>query len=151
MNHPKREEWTPLLFGEAYADARQRLEEHLNTCAECAQEVNAWRRTLGRLDAWRVPKAAKPGRRLPVQPMAWAAAAAVMMGTFVIGRFTAPSTDLEKLRTELKSELSAEIQQGFARASDDSSRALANLEMRLASASIRHNKEMAEEVRSAED
>ncbi len=27
MNHPKREEWIPLLFGEANADAKQRLED----------------------------------------------------------------------------------------------------------------------------
>ena len=45
----------------------------------------------------------------------------------------------------MKSELSAEIQQGFAKASSDSAKALANLEFRLASASVHDNREMARE------
>jgi hypothetical protein len=53
--------------------------------------------------------------------------------------------DARKLRADLQSELSAEIQQGFAQVSSDSSNALANLELRLASASFRNNKEMATE------
>ncbi|HWN93919.1 MAG TPA: zf-HC2 domain-containing protein [Methylomirabilota bacterium] len=145
MNHPKRAEWIPLLFGEANAKTRQRLDAHLRECAECAQEVNAWRRTMGRLDAWKLPQAPKPGRSLPWRPVAWAAAAAVVMGAFVAGRFTAPTLDVQTLRTVLKSELSEEIQRGFARVSSESSAALANLEVRLASASIQNNKDMAEE------
>ena len=145
MNHPKREEWIPLLFGEANAETKQRLEGHLRECAGCAQEVNAWRRTVGRLDAWKLPKAQKTGRSLPWRPMAWAAAAAVVIGAFTAGRMTAPALDVQKLRTGLKSELSEEIQQGFARVSSESSAALANLEVRLASVSIENNKEMAEE------
>ncbi len=145
MNHPKRGEWIPLLFGEANAETKNRLETHLKSCAECAQEVKAWRRTVGRLDAWKLPKAPKPFRSARWQPVIWAAAAAVVMGAFVAGRFTAAPFDAQKLRAELKSELSEEIQQGFARVSSESSAALANLEARFASASIGNNKEMAEE------
>ena len=145
MNHPKREEWIPLLFGEANAESRQMLDAHLRECGECAQQVNAWRRTMGRLDAWKLPKAQRAGRSIPWQPIIWAAAAALVIGAFVAGRFTAPTFDPQKLRAELKSELTEEIQQGFARVSAESAAALANLEVRLASASIQNNKEMAEE------
>ena len=100
---------------------------------------------MARLDAWKLPKAQKSSRALPVQPMAWAAAAAVIVVAFGMGRFSAPAVDAQKLRTELKSELSAEIQEGFARVSFDSSNALANLEFRLASASFRNNQDMAKE------
>jgi hypothetical protein len=142
MNHPKREEWMPLLCGEADGETKRRLEEHLQSCAACAAEVQGWRRTMGRLDAWKLPKARR-ARVFPVQPIAWAAAAAIVIGAFVAGRFTAPNFDAQQLRAELKSELSAEIRQGFARAAESSSTALANLEQRLASASVRNQKEMA--------
>lgn len=145
MNHPKREEWIPLLFGEADAGAKQRLETHLASCAECAQEVNAWRRTVGRLDAWKLPKAQPRSKSFSLQPVTWAAAAAIVIGAFVAGRFSAPQIDGQKLRAELKSELSAEIQEGFARMSSDSAKALSNLEFRLASATAQNSKETAEE------
>lgn len=143
MNHPRREEWIPLLCGEADAETARRLEAHLRECAECAREVNGWRRTMGRLDDWKLPKTARPSRRLPVQPMAWAAAAAIVFGAFVAGRFTASHLDVGKLRAELKSELSAEIQQGFAKVSEDSATAIANLELRLASVNADNNKQLA--------
>ena len=132
----------PLLCGEADGDTKRRLEEHLQSCGKCAAQVQGWRRTMGRLGAWKLPKARRE-RAFPVQPVAWAAAAAIVIGAFVAGRFTAPEFDAQKLRTELKSELSAEIQQGFARVAESSSTALANLETRLASASVRNQKEMA--------
>src|SRR2546421_10914667 len=141
MNHPKREEWIPLLFGEADAETKQRLEAHLASCAECAGEVGAWKRSLGRLDAWKLPKARR-AKRFSLQPLAWAAAAAIVASAFIAGRFSAPRVDAAKLHAELKSELSAEIQQGFARVSVGSSNALANLEVRLASASLRENKQL---------
>jgi hypothetical protein len=144
MNHPKREEWIPLLFGEAEGESKQRLEEHLQSCAACAAEVNAWRRTVGRLDAWKLPKARRT-RAFPVRSFAWAAAAAIVIGAFAIGRFSAPGLDAQKLRAELKSELSAEIQQGFARVKDDSAAALVRLETRLASTSVRNNQDLAQQ------
>ncbi|HEY0549804.1 MAG TPA: zf-HC2 domain-containing protein [Verrucomicrobiae bacterium] len=144
MNHPKREEWIPFLFGEADADARQRLESHLRDCPECAREVSAWRRTVGRLDAWKLPKAPH-ARNFSFKPVGLATAAAIIVGAFMIGRFSTPQLDAEKFRAELKSELGAEIQQGFAKASSDSAKALANLEYRLASASVHDSREMAQE------
>ncbi len=145
MNHPKREEWIPLLFSEADAETKQRLETHLKSCAACATEVSGWRRSLGRLDAWKLPKAQKVSGGLPIQPIAWAAAAAIVIGAFVAGRSTVPMMDAQKFRADLKSELSAEIQEGFARVTSNSSNALANLEFRLASASTDNSEQMAEQ------
>jgi len=84
MNHPKREEWIPLLFGEANADAKQWLEGHLRDCPECAREISAWRRTVGRLDAWKLPKAPRT-KDFSFKPVGLAAAAAVIIGVFMIG------------------------------------------------------------------
>lgn len=144
MNHPKREEWIPLLFGEANAETKQHLETHLRDCPDCAHEADAWRRTVGRLDAWKLPKAPHL-KSFSFKPVGLAAAAAVIVGAFMIGRFSAPQIDAQKFRAELKSELSAEIQQGFAKASSDSAKALANLEFRLAAASVHDSTEMAQE------
>jgi hypothetical protein len=145
MNHPKREEWIPLLFGEADAESKARLEGHLATCNACAREVSGWRRSLGRLDAWKLPRAQKISRPMPLQPMAWAAAAAIVVTAFLAGRFTAPTIDADKLRAGLKAELSAEIQSGFARMSGESSNALANLELRLATTSAEESGQLAQE------
>ena len=39
MNHPNREEWIPLLFGEAEPESKSRLEEHLRSCPACAASL----------------------------------------------------------------------------------------------------------------
>jgi hypothetical protein len=79
MKHPRREEWVPFVFGEAEAEQRQQLEEHLKQCQECSAEIARWQHSLGRLDAWKVPPRQKM-RRGAVQPLAWAAAAVLMLG-----------------------------------------------------------------------
>src|SRR4051794_20137220 len=79
MKHPRREEWVPFVFGEAEAEQRQQLEEHLKQCAECSEEISKWQHSLKRLDGWQVPPRQKV-RRGAMQPLAWAAAAVVMLG-----------------------------------------------------------------------
>jgi anti-sigma factor RsiW len=145
MNHPKREEWIPLLCGEADPESKQRLEAHLAACNACAQEVAGWRRSLGRLDAWKLPRASKATRSMPRQPVAWAVAAALIVTAFLAGRMTVPEFNAQELRSSLKAELSAEIQSGFARAAADSSNALANLELRLAAANSEEGEALAQE------
>src|SRR5438093_1462722 len=60
MNHPKREEWTPYLFGEATPEARHKLAKHLQDCPDCAAEIAGWRRSLNQLDLWKLPR--RPAR-----------------------------------------------------------------------------------------
>lgn len=83
MKHPEREEWVPLLFGEIEPARREELEAHLRACPDCAAEIQAWRTSLTRLDAWKVPARATRATRASrwnYQPMAWAAAALLMLG-----------------------------------------------------------------------
>ncbi|MBI5384503.1 MAG: hypothetical protein HZA90_07415 [Verrucomicrobia bacterium] len=91
MNHPKHEEWVPYLFGEANSFDRRQLQEHLQSCGECRDEIEAWQRSLGRLNAWKLPRAEK--RREAFTPvLRWAMAAALVLGLgFGLGRSSAPA------------------------------------------------------------
>jgi Putative zinc-finger len=126
MNHPKREEWVPYLFGEATSEARAQLSAHLRSCAECRHEIEAWQGIVKRLDQWKLASAAQPARRF-APAINWAAAAAlVMLLAFGAGRVTA-RPDVEKvraaieprMRNELKQELTALIQSQNARNAAD--------------------------------
>jgi len=110
MKHPTREEWVIYLTGETQPTERSQLAEHLGECAECKEQVQSWRRTLGRLDAWKMP-AFTVRRR--VQPFwRWAAAAALVVGTtFALGRFSSPaSADIAKLRKEMEDSVRQSVQ-----------------------------------------
>jgi hypothetical protein len=147
MKHPQREEWVPFLFGEATPDAQKNLTAHLEHCPECATELAAWRRSLGRLDHWRLPE---PARRPAAAPaFRWAMAAAIVLGLgFGLGWLSKPSApDAAELRAQieasvksalaldLRHEISAEIERTSSQAQGPSSDALAALEVRLARAS----------------
>ena len=103
MKHPEREEWVPFLFGEVTPEVRRELAAHLRACPDCAAEIEGWRRSLGKLDQWRLPPA--PSR--PLQPLApafrWAVAAAVvLLAGAALGRVTAGSgLNSKTLRTEV--------------------------------------------------
>ena len=51
------------LYGEADAEARARVEAHLRTCVQCADEVSGLKDVRGNLEAW-VPPQAELGFRL---------------------------------------------------------------------------------------
>jgi len=144
MKHPNREAWIPLLFGDVDPVTKQRLEAHLQSCAECRAEVEGWRRTVGRLNAWKLP-IPRVARTMPRQMLAWAAAAAITAGAFLAGRLSAPVIDAQALRADWKSELSTELRRNFAHASSESANGLANLEMRLTAAESRDHKNLANE------
>src|SRR5438093_7226241 len=118
MNHPKREEWTPYLFGEATPEARHKLAEHLQNCPHCAAEIAGWRESLKKLDRWKLPR--MRARSAPVAPpfLKWGVAAALLLGTGVgLGRWSAPAVDSNALRTRIeasvKSSLARELQRQF--------------------------------------
>ena len=108
MKHPTREAWVPFLFGEADPKTAKQLAEHLQSCPACAAELAGWRRSLKRLDCWRVP-AAPPARTAPAPVLLkWAVAAALVLGCgFGWGRWSAPSAG------QLKHELGAQWQTQF--------------------------------------
>ena len=56
MKHPHREEWVPFLFGESDPEIKKQLAGHLKDCPDCAEELQGWRESLHRLDAWKMPR-----------------------------------------------------------------------------------------------
>jgi hypothetical protein len=55
------------------------LEAHLKECEECSGEVARWRGSLRKMDSWQLPPRALR-RQFKRKPVAWAAAAALMLG-----------------------------------------------------------------------
>jgi len=111
MSHPKREEWVPYVFGESNAQAHRHLSAHLDVCSECRAEVQAWKKSLNRLDAWKVPAAPRQLRLLG-HAINWAAAAAVVLLVgFGVGRVSATKVDLVKVRTAIEPQIRQEVSQ----------------------------------------
>ena len=117
MNHPKREEWVPYLFGEAKPEVRQELQQHLQSCPVCRTEIDSWKRSLGMLDAWQLPRAAKP-REVFALALRWTAAAVALIFMlslgFSLGRFTSASGDPAKLREAIEPQIRQELRAEFA-------------------------------------
>jgi hypothetical protein len=114
MKHPHRDEWVPFLFGESSPEATQSLNQHLAACGECRARVEAWGRTLKRLDGWQLPSRHRGGAFF--QPaLKWGAAAAIILGIGVgFGRFAFPSTDAQamaRLEASVKHSVAADIQE----------------------------------------
>ena len=117
MKHPNRDEWAPFVFGEATGAEARRLQAHLESCTECATEVEGWRRSLKVLDSWSLPPTARPGN-IVAPVFRWAVAAAIVLAAGIaMGRMTAP--DATRLRADVegsvKLALATEFQQALAR------------------------------------
>jgi hypothetical protein len=121
MNHPKREDWVQYLYGEIKPDLRRQLNEHLQSCAECGEELQNWKRSLQRLDAWKLPRTS--ARLDAVTPfLKWAAAALLVLGLgFGFGRLTARQADLAKVRAQVEPGLRREFAELLRREIDKSS------------------------------
>ena len=163
MNHPQREEWVPYLFGEADTGTRQRLKAHLQDCAACREELAAWKRSLGRLNAWKLPRAKTPRESLePV--LKWALAATVVLGLgFGLGRFSgpgalSPGAVHAQVATEVKAAMAAALQRQagaplavdwekeLARTREEASSSLAALETRLSAANEANSSQLLQGV-----
>jgi len=146
MKHPNRDELAPFVFGETSPATTRELNNHLRECADCRAQVEAWRRTLKRLDAWKIPAGREPAFRFP-PAVKWAAAAAIVLAIgFALGRFV-PSSPDPKLMARLESSLrekmtaqvneqirvgvAAELDRGVKKSELVSAKALALLESRL--------------------
>ena len=111
MNHPRPEEWVPYLFGEAKAEARQRLHEHLQSCLECRAEIQRWKRGLRQLEAWQ-PRAPSRPRDALAAVVKWATAVAVVLLVgfgFILGRLAGASADAAKLRAAIGPQIEQEL------------------------------------------
>lgn len=109
MNHPKREEWIPYLYGEAEPQVRRELKSHLDHCPECRAELDGWGHSLKRLDAWKLPRAGRQ-RFLPAPILKWsAAAAALLVLGYGAGHSTASKADVQSARAALELQLRREL------------------------------------------
>ena len=115
MNHPKREEWPPYIFGETAPAVRQKFAEHLDRCPQCAAEIAGWQRSLKKLDSWTLPGPCARSSRGAGSFLKWGIAAALILGAaFGLGRLSAPSpADLKTLRTELEASVNASLAAGM--------------------------------------
>lgn len=113
MNHPSEEDLVLHLYGEA--DESDFLAKHLESCARCREELAVLRQVLAEVDemtpperpsdygarVWeRVSKDLKLRRAKTSRSYYWLAAAAVLLlATFLAGRFTArpPTNELVEL------------------------------------------------------
>ena len=138
MKHPNRDEWIPYLFGEASAATRRQLDAHLEDCAECRAELDGWRRSLRRLDAWTLPPAPQ---RPAATGLRWAVAAAVMLGlgiglgTFAAGRHVDTKSLRAEIEASVKTSLATEMHDALGRVQRQSAETLAASEQRLAKGS----------------
>jgi len=113
MNHPKHEEWVQYVFGETRADTSRQLKAHLRNCSECREEIEGWKSSLGRLDAWKLPPVAT--RREIFQPLLkWTAAVALILCVgFGIGRVTSAREDIETVRAAIEPAMRQQLRQEF--------------------------------------
>jgi hypothetical protein len=125
MKHPTPEELISWLYGEKTTRSRRELQSHVDQCAECRAQVDAWRATTEVLNDLPAPVARR--RWTPV-PLQWAAAAAlfVALGIGIVLGYFAFSADEAKLRAALHADMQQqlatareEMSQEFQRRHDD--------------------------------
>ena len=140
MKHPSPEQCVAYVFGDASPEVYAQVNEHQAICPSCRTEIEAWKRSVKRLDAWKLPKPMK--RATAVQPVAkWAIAALLMLGLgFGLGRLAVPRNSDTKLvhaemESSIKSTLATELHNAVALAEIHSSNAVASMETRLAKVS----------------
>lgn len=131
MNHPDRERWMDYVYDESDAAERRALEQHLASCAECEEQVVAWRQTMQVLDECAEPVPAGPPRSLRLRTVArWALAATLLVVIgYLAGRVSVPGeADIAAVRAELaaaRGEIRDELLQQVRQEMDD--KALATL------------------------
>lgn len=112
--HPRPEAWADYLYGELPPEQHAQLDDHIRACPDCQRQLAQWRHTQAALDAWKLPRRARPALRF-TQSIRWAAAAALVLGLgWLGGRLSAPALpDARQLRAELEPALKQELQAEF--------------------------------------
>jgi hypothetical protein len=120
MKHPTEEQWMSYLYDETDPTLRGELEGHLNTCAQCRDQVAGWRGSMSMLDEDTATLVTLSRRRTSSawQPVArWAVAASVVLALgFWAGRTTGLSRadlnqELSAARSRISTELRAQYQE----------------------------------------
>ncbi len=109
MNHPTREEWMAYLYHETPRSDLAALEQHLRSCPACEKAVADWQKAMRGLRTWRLPKRAS-GLSLAEPLLKWGIAALFAVGLgYGLGRFSAPTLDVETLRAGIENSLRASL------------------------------------------
>jgi hypothetical protein len=113
-HHPSPETWADYLYGELPPEQLTRLEEHIRACPDCQRQLSGWRQTQSALDAWELPRRARPARAF-TSSIRWAAAAVLALGLgWLGGRLSAPPLpDARQLRAQLEPALKQELREEF--------------------------------------
>jgi hypothetical protein len=102
--HLTDEERLAYLEGRATTSTTQ----HLDHCAECAAEIQTWRRTVQRLENLEWP-APMPRRVTPAPLLKWAIAASIVLCVgFSLGRFTGPNA--AQIQAAVKAEVTRDLE-----------------------------------------
>jgi len=111
MAHPQQEEWMEYLYGEVDPQRQEQMSVHLQTCADCRQQVSAWRSAMKGLDSWSWSNGGTGRRRLFLGPVRWAAAVLLLLTAgIVFGRFTATQPDVKQLQEQLEVSLASYLE-----------------------------------------
>ncbi len=121
------EEILDVLYGEADAATRERVQRHAASCAACAEELQALGTVRARLQEWTLPPALQPRKlafRLPPVWQTLAAAAVLLVSTAVSFALVGAEVRFDDGR------MSFRLGRPAAGSSDDVRRELAALEAR---------------------
>ena len=83
MKHPNREQWIGFLYDDCDPTEKFELAAHLDACATCREQLNAWRRTTAALDTYKIERRAQPNWQ-SVPWLRWSAAAAALLAAGIM-------------------------------------------------------------------
>ncbi len=108
MKHHAPEEWLLYMDGEASPELSSRLSDHLKTCAECAAELAAWKRSARRLRQLKFPSQPRPFDAPVFATVKWGLAAGIALFIGIAaGRLSAPNAD--ELRQAITAQARVEV------------------------------------------
>jgi hypothetical protein len=106
MKHLTDEERLACVEGHASKEAK----DHVAQCAECAAELESWRRSIQRLENFDWPGRIPRRASILAPVFKWAIAASVVLCIgFGLGRFTGPSA--AQIEARVKADVTRDVQQ----------------------------------------
>lgn len=95
----------------AYIEGRatKSTTQHLENCADCAAEIQSWRRSIERLENLEWPAPMPRRTTSPAPLLKWAIAASIVLCVgFGLGRFTGPNT--AEIQSAVKAEVTRDLE-----------------------------------------
>lgn len=122
MNHPSRDELAQFLYQELPPRQQSDVAGHIQTCAECHAQIEAWQAVRTQLASWKIPARRRPfalkwPNFAPGFALRWGAAAVVfLLAGYLLARVTAhPSVDSPAIRAAIAAEVRQELRAELAK------------------------------------